>query len=248
MRALLLTGLLAAAAPALAMEDPRDPWQGFNRGVFAFNEFADKYVAKPVAQAWRAVLPEPVDRGVTNFFQNAGDVANAFNFALQGEGRTAAETGMRVLANTTLGAAGFFDVAARGGLQRRNTDFGITLGKWGAGSGPYLVLPFVGPSSGRDVFRYPVDWVVGPIAPPLTLMEHDPTRAAVEAVGIIDLRADLIPLEASIVGDKYVYLRDIYLQQRDFQVSGKLPKDDFLDDDYGGDYGDDAGVDAAPAP
>lgn len=248
-RHLLLLSLLMLPSLATAA-DPRDPWEGFNRKVFAFNDWADRWFMTPVAKGYQAVTPEAVDRHVTHFFNNLRDVVDTFNHALQGEGRHAAEGTVRVLANTTLGVAGIFDVASAGGLPRRDNGFGTTLGKWGVGSGPYLVLPFLGMSTVRDAAAIPVNMWAHPLEPPGTLVPRDGPRLALEALDLIDMRADLLRYEQAVVGDRYGFLRDIYLQRRAFEVRGQRnpAEDPFLDDDFGdedaGDADDAAGDDA----
>lgn len=236
--ALLLTSLVLAVSAQAA--DPRDPWERFNRGVFAFNDQLDRWVLKPVARGYRWLAPEPVDKAVTHFFANVGEVVTAANFALQGEGGRAGTASARLLVNSTLGVAGLFDVASAGGLARRETDFGVTLGKWGAGSGPYLVLPFLGPSDLRDTLALPVDRAIDPLDAPWTIVEDDATRAGLSALYVVDLRADLLRYEQAITGDRYVFFRDIYLQRRDFEVNGApaAGRDPFLDDDVDVDFGD----------
>jgi phospholipid-binding lipoprotein MlaA len=203
---------------------PADPLEGVNRATFAFNEAVDKAVLTPVAKGYQAVTPQVVQSGVSNAFGNVGDVGTSVNNLLQGKPGNALSDVGRVLLNSTLGILGLFDVATPMGLQKNNEDFGQTLGKWGVGSGPYLVLPLLGPSTLRDtVGRFP-DRYVGYSR----YVEHVPTRNVLTGVEIIQLRAELLKTtqtldEASL--DKYQFLRDAFLQRRLNQVhDGKVPK------------------------
>lgn len=227
----LLLALLAVDAHAA---DPRDPWENLNRRVFAFNDFLDRYFLVPVAKGYQAVTPEAVDKGVTHVFANLKDVVNSANFALQIEGGMAVDSASRVLVNTTLGIGGWFDVASAGGIPHRDTGFGTTLGKWGVGSGNYLVLPFWGPSTVREALAIPVNRTLHPVDRPLTMVESDGARLALGALELVDMRADLLRYEQAIVGDRYSFLRDIYLQRREFDVQGgnNPGSDPFLDDDF----------------
>lgn len=229
LRCLLATLLFAMTTAAVAGSDPRDPWEGFNRKVFVFNEWFDRWLGKPVARGYQAITPTVVDKHITYFFRNFDDVTNAINLALQGKGREALDTTGRVIANTSLGLGGLFDVASAGGIPRRVTSFGTTLGKWGMGSGSYLVLPFLGPSTLRDAAGVPADWVFNPLPTPLSVVSEDADRYALEGLGLIDQRADLLRYEEVLVGDRYVFLRDIYLQHRAFAVDGAPAADPFLE-------------------
>lgn len=201
-----------------------DPWEGFNRGSFAVNEAIDKAVLTPVAKGYQAVTPTFVRSGVSNVFSNVGDVGTGINNLLQGKPGSALSDFGRVLVNSTLGILGLFDVASPMGLDQNDEDFGQTLGKWGVGSGPYLVLPLLGPSTLRDA--------VGRVPDRYTsynhYVEHVPTSNSVRGLNIIHIRAELLATgktleEASL--DKYQFLRDAYLQRRLSQVhDGKVPQ------------------------
>lgn len=231
---LMIVVLLGLPTLAAAEPSERDPWEGFNRKVYAFNDWFDRWVGKPVAHAYQRATPEPVDHAVTHFFNNLGEINNVANNALQGEGRYAAESLVRFVANSTFGVAGLFDVASVGGIARHETGFGTTFGKWGAGSGPYLVLPFLGPSTLRDTLSIPVDWTVQPLPAPVTAFPDPWTRYGLEALDFIDTRADLLQYEEAMIGDRYRFLRDVYLQRRDHDVGAEAAvRDPFLDDDVG---------------
>ncbi|RMG37666.1 MAG: VacJ family lipoprotein [Gammaproteobacteria bacterium] len=216
LRVLLLAGglLLSGCATTDAeFADPRDPLEGFNRAMFSLNDMLDRALFKPLAQGYQFIVPAPVDKGVTNFFNNLGDVTTAINNLLQLKvGRAANDLG-RVVVNSTLGIGGLFDVASNMDLPRHDEDFGQTLGTWGVASGPYLVLPIIGSSSGRDAVGVVVDWFTDP----LTYLEDDTLRWSLRGLDFVDTRADL--LSASRVVDEaaldpYAFVRDAYLQRR----------------------------------
>lgn len=228
---LLLVVASSVPVVASAADGDRDPWQGFNRRVFAFNEWFDRVAGKPLAHGYQKVMPEFADKSVTSFFRNLGDVSNSVDFLLQGEGGKAANAAGRVVANTLVGVGGLVDIASAAGVPRHDTRFGTTLGKWGVGSGPYLVLPFLGASTLRDTAGIPVDWTVNPLPDPVTLFERDAVRYGLEGLLMVDTRADMLQYEQAVIGDRYVFLRDIYLQNGDYAVDGAPEKDPFLEDE-----------------
>lgn len=223
----LLVLLAAASVPAVAAE--KDPWEGFNRRVFAFNEFLDRNLLKPLAKGYQAVAPDFVDTGVSNFFANLGEVPSFVNHLLQGKLREAGADGGRFAVNSSLGLLGLFDVASKLGIQQYTTDLGITLGHWGMGPGPYLVLPLLGPSSLRDGVGRGGDAVLHP----LFYVEDETTQWGLRGVEVVDQRADLLEVEELISGDRYTFLRDLYLQRRSFLVSGGAQDEGFEDDEFG---------------
>jgi phospholipid-binding lipoprotein MlaA len=202
---------------------PADPLEGVNRATFAFNDAVDKAVLTPVAKGYQAVTPQFVRSGISNAFGNVGDVGTSVNNLLQGKpGKAASDVG-RVLVNSTLGILGLFDVATPMGLEKNNEDFGQTLGKWGVPSGPYVVLPLLGPSTLRDsVARFP-DRYTGYS----NYVGHVRTRNVLSATEIIQIRADLLQTTKALDDaalDRYQFLRDAYLQRRLNQVhDGKVP-------------------------
>lgn len=209
--------------------NPDDPWEGFNRRVFAFNEVVDRYALKPAAQGYRFVTPDPVETSVGNFFTNLGELRTALNSLLQGKGSNASIATGRFLINSTVGVAGVFDVASRLDITGREEDFGQTLAVWGLDRGPYLVLPFLGPSTVRDTAGLPVDAYTYP----LTYVEEDKVRIGLTALRVIDTRAGLLDQEKLIRGDRYSFIRDSWLQQRRFEVKdGELGEDPFASDDF----------------
>lgn len=193
--------------------DPRDPLEPVNRGIYTFNEAVDTTVLKPAAELYRGLVPRIVRTGVSNVFANINDVIIALNNLLQGKFTNAASDTGRVLVNTTVGLLGIFDVATGLGLEKHNEDFGQTLGYWGAGGGPYLVLPIFGPSNIRDTFGLVVDVLSDPIT------YIDPTRDRNIVVGVraVNRRSELLDattiLETAAL-DKYQFVRDAYLQRR----------------------------------
>lgn len=204
------------SAPAVAevYSNPRDPWEGFNRGMFAFNEGVDSAVVKPIAQGYEFIIPEPIRILVTNVFSNLGDVVIGINDLLQGRGEQAFNSFGRVVINTTLGFGGLFDVAGNAGWYKNDNDFGVTFARWGAPSGPFLMLPIVGPSNVRDTFG----WAANVAASPLTFVVKDPTAYYTAwGVNFINTRANLFPAEKIIeeaATDRYSYLRDAFMQNR----------------------------------
>ncbi|OGA44827.1 MAG: hypothetical protein A3G25_08225 [Betaproteobacteria bacterium RIFCSPLOWO2_12_FULL_63_13] len=194
--------------------NPADPLQPINRAIFGFNDSFDEFLLKPVAEAYRAALPEPVRTGVTNFFSNIEDVWIGANNLLQGKPEQALQDMLRVVINTIFGIGGLMDVAYDEGLDKHNEDFGQTLGRWGIGSGPYLVLPFFGPSTLRDgVARLGVDNAVDPV----WTIDRVSTRNSLYTVRAVNARAGLLDaarvMEQAAL-DKYRFVRDAYLQRR----------------------------------
>lgn len=202
-----------------------DPFESWNRKVFAFNDGVDRWFLRPVASAYRTVTPTIVDKGVTNFFSNLGEIGNFANSLLQGKGESAVVAFGRFTYNTVFGLGGFFDVATAFDLPERNEDFGQTLGIWGVSSGPYLVLPLLGPSTPRHTTGLLTDGFVLPS--PWDEVDY-PEWYYLRALQIVDIRADLIPAENLISGDRYSFMRSAFLQRREFLVNdGKITEDPF---------------------
>ena len=228
--ALLALATGCATVPAgTAVVNPVDPWEAWNRKVFSFNEAVDEAVLKPVAQAYRAVVPPMVRTGVSNFFGNLGDVWSAANHLLQGKLGSGLEMGMRVLSNTLFGLGGVLDPATEMGMTRRSEDFGQTLGVWGLPAGPYIVLPLLGPSSLRDTAGKPLDRYAG--SPSLFI---DTNAYAIASLQLVNVRAELLAttkLLDDVSLDKYSFVRDGYLARRLDQVyDGAPPLEKFEDD------------------
>lgn len=210
---------LAAAVAVLAgcasgpATDPRDPLERYNRGMSEFNEQVDALVLKPVAVAYRDVTPAPVRTGVSNFFGNLGDLWSAANNLLQLRVEEAATTFMRFNVNTLMGIGGILDIASELGIERHRNDFGLTLGRWGVPTGPYLVLPILGPSTVRDAFALPVDMRGNALG----FVEPASDRTALYALRLVDVRSNLLRASNvldSVALDKYSFTRDVFLQVR----------------------------------
>ena len=216
--------LVAALLPVMSQAaTEEDPWEGFNRAMFRFNDTLDTYALKPVAQGYQAVTPQFLEDGVHNVFGNIGDVGNLANNLLQGKLHDAGVDTSRLIFNTTFGLLGFFDVARHMGLQKSDEDFGQTLGAWGVDNGPYLVIPFLGPSTVRDATgRVPDSFLQ-----PYPYMDHVATRNVIRGVEMVDTRASLLQAERLISGDKYTFIRNAYLQTREFKVKDGEVEDDF---------------------
>ena len=200
--------------------NPADPLEPLNRTVFQFNDGLDKAVLKPVATAYKSVTPAPIRAGVGNFFNNLLDVRTFINNVLQLKPHDAVETAMRLGVNTVFGMGGFLDVASEMQLERHPQDFGQTLGRWGVGAGPYLVLPVLGPSSVRDA----VGTVVEGSTDVVTNLGDVSTRNSLTALRVVDLRSDLLQATdlldlASL--DRYAFARDAYLQRKRIRIAGR---------------------------
>lgn len=209
--------------------NPQDPYENWNRKVYSFNESVDRWALKPVAKTYRTVMPDFADRGVTNFFNNLSEIRNFINSILQLKGESAVVAAGRFTYNTVFGLGGLIDVATAFDLPERPEDFGQTLGYWGAGSGPYLMLPLLGPSSPRRLSGMGVDG----FAFPSLWQEADRSyRYAGRALQVVDKRADLIPAEGFVSGDTYIFVRNAFMQRREFLINdGKVTSDPFASDD-----------------
>ncbi|HTN34465.1 MAG TPA: VacJ family lipoprotein [Marinobacter sp.] len=208
---------------------PGDPYEDWNRKVFTFNDTVDRLALRPVAQAYRNITPDIIDRAVTNFFNNLQEVRNFTNSLLQLKGEAAIVAAGRFTYNTVFGLAGLFDVATAFDLPERPEDFGQTLGYWGVGSGPYLMVPFLGPSNPRDFTGLGID---GFVLPSPWDKAHSPETYYAFALQVVDKRADYIPAEGFISGDRYTFIRNAYLQRREFLINdGKVTNDPFASDD-----------------
>ncbi len=219
--------LTACASPAV--KNPADPFEGFNRGVYTFNETVDKTITKPLAQGYKAVMPVVGQSMVINFFSNLDDVIVTANDLLQFKFIQAFSDGMRVLVNSTVGVAGLVDVASMN-LEKHNEDFGQTLGYWGMKSGPYLVLPILGPSSIRDGIGDLGDSQVSVLG--RTYPVH--VRNKLYALKAVKRRAQLLSDESVLEGamiDRYSFIRDAYLQRRqNYVYDGNPPHDPYEDE------------------
>ena len=205
--------LFAALAGGCASGNtPGDPFEGFNRAMFGFNDGLDNAVLKPIATGYRTVMPEPARECVGNVFANINDVFVAVNSLLQGKVGDAVSDACRVLVNSTVGILGCIDVASKIGLEKHNRDFGQTFGKWGIASGPYLVLPFLGPSNIRDGVGSVIYSNLDPV-----WARHIPTRNVAFSLRAVNRRAELLNASSAIEDaslDKYAFVRDAYTQRR----------------------------------
>ena len=215
-----------------------DPWEGFNRAMFSFNDGLDSVFLKPVAEGYKAITPTPVQKGVSNVFSNLGEIGNFSNNLLQGKWNGTASSFFRFLINSTAGWFGIFDVASELGLKRYEEDFGQTLGYWGVGSGPYLVLPFLGPSTVRDAGGLAVDYSNYDATDELDL-NHD-ERWAMRGLDVVETRARLLSVEGLVFGDRYSFVRDVYLQTRINDVYDGQPPQSQSDTGAGDSWGDDS--------
>lgn len=224
--------LAAAIAAALVLsgcatsQNPQDPLEKYNRAVFTFNDAVDRTVLKPTATAYKNTLPSFAQTGVNNFFGNLSDVWSAVNNLLQGKGQAGMGDVTRVAVNSTFGIMGLLDIASEAGIQKHNEDFGQTLGTWGVPSGPYLMLPLLGPSTVRDTAALPADMA----GDPWGYKEPVNWRNIGKAVNIVDKRANLLDasnlLEEAAL-DRYEFIRDGYMQRRQSQVyDGNVPRQD----------------------
>lgn len=213
----------AVLVPMAAHAADSDPWEGTNRAIFRFNDTLDTYTLKPIAKGYQWITPQFAQDGIHNFFQNIGDVGNLVNDVLQAKPRAAGVDTARLIFNTTFGVLGFIDVGTRMGLQRNDVDFGVTMGHWGVPSGPYVVLPFFGPSTVRDAFGKVPD----AYTKPYPYMDNVPARNWMLGVNLIDTRASLFSAEKLINGDRYAFIRNAFLQNREYKVKDGHVVDDF---------------------
>lgn len=225
----VVAALLGGCAPTseLLRDDP-DPFEGYNRAMFAFNKAVDKAVFKPVARAYQAVLPGPVNTGVTNFFSNLNDVVVLVNSLLQLKFHDAAANSSRIVFNTTFGVLGLIDVASHMELPKQYKDFGQTLGIWGFSEGYFIVLPLLGPSTVRDTFGLVGNFYVNPIT---WATDSSTVQWSLWGLDLIDRRADLLRIERAFAGaqiDPYSFQRSAYLQRRRGLVyDGSPPQPEF---------------------
>lgn len=213
-----------ASGCATTANNPKDPYEGFNRAMFAVNEGID-VVVKPVAEGYDAAAPLPVKAAVGNFFGNIWDAWTALNNLAQGKGEQGISDIGRVLINTTIGIGGAFDVASEMGLEKHSEDFGQTLAVWGVNDGPYFYWPIIGPRTSRDTLGWGVDTYVDPV----WRVNDIPVRNTLVGVRFVDVRASLLASDKVVeeaAFDKYSYIRDAYLQHRRSEVyDGNPPRE-----------------------
>lgn len=225
LKSILRVGVLSILVLGSTAVIADDPWEKTNQRIYRFNTFLDGWLLRPVAVTYNAVVPGLVRQGIGNFFSNVDDVNVLANDLLQLKLRDAATDSGRLLINTTVGLAGVIDVASSVGLSKNEEDFGQTFGRWGVGSGPYVVLPFFGPSSARDSVGLVLDTLFNPIQ----YYDEESVRHTVTALRYIDDRASVLSMEGLISGDEYLFVREAYLQQREYLVNDGAYYDDFDD-------------------
>jgi phospholipid-binding lipoprotein MlaA len=210
--------------PGVEMPKSYDPWEKFNRKVHTFNNAVDRTIARPLARGYVKVVPRPVRLGVGNFFSNLGEPITALNSLLQGKPKQAGQSLGRFLLNSTVGIGGIFDPATDAKLPRKNEDFGQTLGVWGWKRSRYVELPLFGPRTIRDVFGLIGDAPLSPIRQ----VEDDKTRFFLQGLQLVDVRAQLLSIDALREGavDEYALFRDSWLQRRNYQIGDDRKKSD----------------------
>jgi phospholipid-binding lipoprotein MlaA len=229
----MVLGMLLLAGGGQSWADTPDPLEPMNRAVFTVNDTADRWVVRPVAKGYDRAVPGRVKRGIRNMLTNLGAPGTALNQFLQGKPQDGFIDIARFVINSTVGIAGWFDVASRSGLPRHEEDFGQTFAVWGVGSGPFLMLPALGPTTARDAAGRMLDFFTNPF----NLLTSDADRYMAYGISALDTRAQLLTVDGLITGDPYLFIRDAFLQRREFLIrDGLIDDDPFLDDD---DYDDD---------
>ena len=208
-------------------EEINDPFEDLNRDIFIFNEKLDEKLLKPAALTYRKVTPQFARTGVTNFFNNLEEIDTTINQVLQGEIKYAFNDAGRFVINSTIGLFGLIDVASKMGLEKHEEDFGQTLGVWGFDSGPYIMIPFLGPSNPRDLLSRPISsFLSGTFA-----MEDNDVKITLVGIDALETRERLLDAETLIIGDKYIFVKDAYIQSREYEINnGSTDDDEFLDD------------------
>lgn len=225
---LMLAALLLGGCATGPNADPRDPIEPFNRGVYKFNDTVDRAVVRPAAIAYRDMLPSPIRTGVSNFFYNLQDAWSAVNNTLQLKPEQAGNSLVRFGVNTVFGLGGVLDIATEMRIERYTEDFGQTLGRWGVGTGPYLVLPLMGPSTLRDTAALPVD-MKGSLA---SHIDNIPTRNSVTTLNLLSERSRLLQatdMLDQVALDPYTFTRDAFLQRRRSSIYDGNPPEDAQD-------------------
>ena len=216
--------LLLLSAPLV---EANDPFEDINRKVWVFNEFLDDNIAKPTAEIYTTIAPNFVEVGISNFFRNINELDNTANQLLQGHPLLAINDFSRFLINSTIGLGGFIDVGTSLGLERHDEDFGQTLGAWGVSSGPFLMIPIYGPSTPRGLAGRSVSSVLGGTF----AIEETDVRLGITALDALETRARYLEVETLIIGDRYSFIRDSYMQYQEFESSNGInQEDDFVDD------------------
>ena len=234
---LALAATLAGCAGTGGTIPDSDPWEGYNRGMNGFNNVADRILLKPLAQGYRFIMPDIAERGVSNMFSNLGTPVDAVNNLLQGKPVSALSDVGRLVVNTTFGLGGLFDPASEMGLVNHNEDFGQTLAVWGVPAGPYVVLPFMGPTTVRDGFGMIPDQLLDG----RNLIDDSGIEDKLIVTQIISGRASLLALDDQVAAsnDPYIFVREAILQRRNFLIyDGNPPEDEEefeIEDDFDAD-------------
>ena len=221
----LIVALFLSACASTGAHDERDPWEGFNRGVYSFNQTMDNIVFEPVANVYDLLTPDVLDNGISNVFDNISQLAVIANDLLQFKFGQAVNDSVRFFLNSTLGLLGFFDISSDAGLYSSDEDFGQTLAHWGVGPGPYVVVPFFGPTTVRDASGFAIDRGV---LSPLFYIEDDLTRAGLLSLNYIDVKSDLLSTTDLVGGasvDEYEFVKNAYFQKRASQIGGEVLED-----------------------
>lgn len=219
--------LLILLLVSASLVEANDPFEDINRKVWAFNEFLDDNFAKPTAEIYTTIAPDFVEVGMSNFFRNINELDNTANQLLQGHPILAINDFSRFLINTTIGLGGFIDIGSRLGLERHDEDFGQTLGYWGVSSGPFLMIPIYGPATPRSLAGRSVSSVLGGTF----AIEETDVRLGISALDALETRARYLEVETLIIGDRYSFIRDSYMQYQEFESSNGVNQvDDFVDD------------------
>ena len=228
---ILVTFIIALSLPYNNLHSSEsDPLEPINRAIFGFNEVVDDAVLEPVAKGYKYITPDPVEDSVSNFFNNLGEINTIINSTLQLKFDKTLSSSSRFIVNSTVGVFGLFDVASTMGIEKHNEDFGQTLGFYGIPSGPYLVLPFFGPSSFRDAPGFYFDVSIEKEISPIHTDLHHEERQVIQATNVIDTRANLLRASKILdtaAKDKYIFLRESYLQKRARMISDGKDVQDF---------------------
>ncbi len=219
LRFLIISFLLLS--PSVFSDD--DPLKNINQKTHSFNNSLDDQLASPIAKTYKRVTPDLLELGFTNIFRNVEDINIGLNNVLQGKFKDGFSDIFRFTINSSIGLGGLFDVASNLGLEKHDEDFGQTLAVWGMSSGPYIVLPGLGPSTMRDTLGMIPDNLLNPF----WFIEHIPTKNSISAMNLIDTRARYLGLESVVIGDEYLFYKDAYQQSREFDI-----KDGIVDDDF----------------
>tara|TARA_R110002073_G_scaffold238069_2_gene399128 strand:+ start:1480 stop:2199 length:720 start_codon:yes stop_codon:yes gene_type:complete len=219
----LLLACLSAISPAHAQTN--DPWRKTNERIFRLNDYFDQLIVRPVASTYNLFIPRIARQGIGNFFSNIDDINVFVNDLLQFKLDAAANDSGRFLVNSTLGLGGILDIASGFGMQKNEEDFGQTLGSWGVGAGPYVMLPVFGASNVRDSFGLVLDTLFNPIQ----YHEDEEFRLTLFLVKETDSRSRLLALDELITGDRYLFVREAYVQRREYLVTDGQVEDEFGD-------------------